>query len=147
MEGMNRGIEASRLFKEIMFLARHRMSRGFEDVGITAPQGMMMGILSRYGRVKISELSERLGLTNSTVSGIVDRLEKQGLVVRERSEEDKRVVYVSPHPKFIEMHKDFHKKVEDSIVNVFNRATPEEIDRILDGFRLLKRLLEDDRGK
>ena len=48
--------------------------------------------------MKITEFSNQLCLSNSTVSGIIDRLEKQEMVVRERSEEDKRVVYVSISP-------------------------------------------------
>ena len=36
--------------------------------------------------MKITELSNKLCLSNSTVSGIIDRLEKQEMVVRERSD-------------------------------------------------------------
>lgn len=43
-------------------------------------------------RISLSELSERMFLHISTVSGIVDRLEKRGYVTRERSREDHRVV-------------------------------------------------------
>lgn len=43
----------------------------------------------------ISLLAERTGSANSTVSGIVDRLEKLGLARRERSEQDRRVILVA----------------------------------------------------
>lgn len=143
MEEMNRGIEVSKLFKEVMLLIRQNMLKGFEDTGITAPQSMVIGTLSKFGRMKVSELSDKLGLTNSTISGIIDRLEKQGIAERERSKEDKRVVYVSLTSKFEDMHQGFHKKMEENMQNMINRGTPEEISKIIDGFDTLKRLLSE----
>ena len=48
----------------------------------------------------ISALAERTGSANSTVSGIVDRLEKLGLARRQRSETDRRVIYVCATEKY-----------------------------------------------
>lgn len=141
MEEINRGLEVSKLFKEVFTLLRQSMAKGFENSGMTAPQGMVIGVLSKFGKMKVSELSDKMGLSNSTVSGIIDRLEKQEVVERERSKEDKRVVYVSVCTKFEETHKSFHKKIEESIGNVISKGTPEDIDKIVDGFTTLKRLL------
>lgn len=137
---INRSVEVARLFKEIMSLFRQHMGKCFEDIGLTMPQSMVIGILSRCGKMKISELSDELGLSNSTVSGIIDRLEKQNIVKRERSRKDRRVVYVSLCSSFEEMHKDFHKKVEENIANIINTGTPEEIEKIIEGFKTLKKL-------
>ena len=52
------------------------------------------------GPVPISALAERTGSANSTVSGIVDRLEKLGLARRQRSETDRRVIYVCATEKY-----------------------------------------------
>ena len=41
----------------------------------------------------ISALAEAAGSANSTISGVVDRLEKMGLVQRVRSDSDRRVIY------------------------------------------------------
>ncbi|MDI3480506.1 MAG: hypothetical protein PWQ97_161 [Tepidanaerobacteraceae bacterium] len=139
---INRSVEVARLFKEVMTLFRHHMGKCVEGMGLTMPQSMVIGILSKFGKMKISELSDRLGLSNSTVSGIIDRLEKQGIVTRERSIEDRRVVYVSLCSDFEEIHKDFHKKVEESLVNIISKGTPEEIDKIIEGFKTIKKLFE-----
>lgn len=143
MEMQNRGIEVAKLFKEVMMLLKHNMSKLFEDCGMTGPQGMVMGTISKLGKTKISDLSSNLGLSNSTISGIIDRLEKQEMVVRERSEEDKRVVYVSLTPKFEEMHQDLHKRAQQNITNIMKRGTPEEITKVIEGFTTLKKLLKD----
>jgi MarR family transcriptional regulator, organic hydroperoxide resistance regulator len=143
MEMSDRSVEVITLVKDILHLLRQFMHKGFEDIGMTGPQGMTMGILFKFKKMKISDLSDHLGLSNSTVSGIIDRLETQNFVERVRSKEDKRVVYVTVCPKFEEMHKGFHQIVETNIQNIIDRGTTEEIDKIVDGFSTLKKLLTD----
>jgi MarR family transcriptional regulator, organic hydroperoxide resistance regulator len=141
MEAANESMEVITLIKEVMSLMKQSISKGFGNDGMTMPQGMVIGTLSRLGKMKINELSKHLGLSNSTVSGIIDRLEKQEMVERIRSDEDKRVVYVSLSSKFESHHQDFHKKMEDSVKSIMNRGTPEEIHKIIDGLIMLKELL------
>jgi len=141
--GTNKGNEIMLLLRDVMSLFRHGMSRNFEDVGLTAAQGMVMGNLMRFGKMKISELSERLSLSNSTVSGIIDRLESQGIVERIRSEEDRRIVYVSKTEKFNEYHKSFHKASAEGVGKIINKGTNEQLDKVIEGLSILKQLLED----
>lgn len=143
MEEQNRSIEVTKLFKDVVHLLKQNMAKGFEAMGITAPQGMVIGTLSKSGKMKISDVSLHLGLSNSTVSGILDRLEKQEMVERIRSVEDKRVVYVSLTPKFQEMHQGFHKIMEENIGSILKKGTPEELDKIIEGMNILKGLLTD----
>ncbi len=105
------------------------------------PQGFLLGMLSRSGKMKVHDLSLKLSMTDSTVSGIIDRLEKNGMVERTRSLEDKRVVYVSISPKFEEMHRDFRKDMEENIGNVISKGTPEELEAIDYGLNIMKRLM------
>ncbi|HZK53696.1 MAG TPA: MarR family transcriptional regulator [Desulfosporosinus sp.] len=145
MEKFNESSKVAKLFQEVMILFKHSMSKVIEEMhqGMTAPQGMVMGILSKEKTIMISELSNKLSLSNSTVSGIIDRLEKQGMVVRKRSEEDRRVVHVSMSPNFTGVHQNFHKHLEENIGKVLNKGTPEELDKIYVGLDVLKTLLSD----
>lgn len=141
MENSNDSIKVAKLFQEVMHMFKQNMCKVFEEIGMTVPQGMVIGILSKEKTLKITELSAKLSLCNSTVSGIVDRLEKQGMVERKRSEQDKRVVYVSISSNFKEMNQNFHKRLEGTIENTMNKGTPEELDKIFVGLDALKRLL------
>ncbi len=80
--------------KTVQQALKHQIHGHFKSLNMTAPQGMMIFMLAKTGPLKISEISEKMSLSNSTVSGIVDRLEKTGYVRRERSEKDRRVVRV-----------------------------------------------------
>ena len=66
----------------------------FGKLNLTFPQALVLSVLGGEGPMPISQLAERTGSANSTVSGIVDRLEKLGLARRTRSETDHRVIYV-----------------------------------------------------
>jgi DNA-binding MarR family transcriptional regulator len=75
--------ESRRLTKE---LAR--------QVDLTGPQLTVLKMLEGLGDLSLSELSERIRAQNSTVTGIIDRMERETLVVRTRSTEDRRVVKI-----------------------------------------------------
>lgn len=66
---------------------------------LTGPQLTVMKLLEQVGDLSLSELSDRIRAQNSTVTGIIDRMEREGLVVRERSKEDRRVVHIRLTPK------------------------------------------------
>lgn len=141
MDELNKSIEVARLFQEVMNLFRHNMKKVISETGMSAPQGMVIRLLSKHKKMKITELSNHLCLSNSTVSGIIDRLEAQEMVIRERSTKDKRVVYVTISPKFQDMHKVFHKQIEENIKNTISRGSEEELDKIFEGLDTLRKLL------
>lgn len=133
--------DAVKLFFELSHILRGKMKKEFLEKGITMPQGLIIGLLSDHGELMISELSTMLGFTNSTTSGIIDRLEKQGIVERTRSKEDKRIVNVKLLPKFSNIHDCFHKTMEAKLERLLEKGTDEEFDRIREGLEVLKRVL------
>ena len=69
------------------------------DLSLT--QLRMLGIL-RDRRLKMSELADYLGLDKSTVSGLVDRAERRGLLRRTPNLADRRAVDVQLSPDGME---------------------------------------------
>ena len=61
---------------------------------LTGPQLTVVKMLESVGDLSLSDLSDRIRAQNRTVTGIIDRMEREGLVVRARSTEDKRVVRI-----------------------------------------------------
>ena len=61
-----------------------------KEFGITGPQLWALKIISADGRLSLGELTQKMYLHPSTVSGVVDRLEKKGYVARDRGREDRR---------------------------------------------------------
>jgi len=62
---------------------------------LTSPQTLVLTKLLRNEGLVISELAKRISLSQATLTDILNRLERRGLVQRNRSEVDKRRVYVA----------------------------------------------------
>ncbi|HMP02249.1 MAG TPA: MarR family transcriptional regulator [Gemmatales bacterium] len=74
---------------------QNRLGRFFREFGLTASQYNVLRILRGTGRPMPSlEIAERMIQVVPAITGLIDRLQKQGLVERRRCQEDRRVVYV-----------------------------------------------------
>jgi len=142
MQNIKSELQIALLFKEINSKFNHTIKEDFKDTGLTVPQIHIIRILHNNERLKISEISKKMSLVNSTVSGIIDRLEKQELVKRIRSESDKRIVYIELTNKANELVKDLRQTIDNYFEGVFVNCSKEEIDTILDGLQTLKKVLD-----
>jgi MarR family transcriptional regulator, organic hydroperoxide resistance regulator len=141
MEEVSKAVKVVQLMKKVMSTIKQRMGNHFKEMNLTGPQGMLMGTLAHHGEMKVSELSEKLGLSNSTVSGILDRLENQGLVERTRSKEDRRVVHIKVTDEFKKHSQKHFDEINQLIEQMMNKATPEELDIILGGMNTLEKVI------
>ena len=62
------------------------------EYDLTAPQFGVLEALFHLGPLSLGDLAEKLLVTGGNVTYVMDRLEDQGLVARERSGDDRRVV-------------------------------------------------------
>ena len=69
--------------------------RTVDACGLTGPQLVVLRGAARLSGASVSALARAVSLSQPTASGIVERLERRGLVRRERSEQDRRAVYVT----------------------------------------------------
>jgi len=93
---IGRIVDAIRGIKSAMERHSKELMKSFR---ITGPQLGALLVVDRYPEISMSELSRRMYLHISTVSGIVDRLKKAGYLFRDRSIEDRRKLYLSLTPK------------------------------------------------
>jgi DNA-binding MarR family transcriptional regulator len=63
---------------------------------MTAPQMSIMRIVVQHDGISLKELSRSVGLAHSTVSGIVDRLAKRGMLERRADASDARISRIYP---------------------------------------------------
>lgn len=129
--------EATRRYQDLPVEAEIRRS------GLTMPQVSAITMLFDRGPLSLKDLSRELGLSHSTVSGIVDRLERRGLLHREVDERDRRLTRISITP-------DVKGYVDQGLLEAqlgrllpaLRSATPEERRRIKEGLTLLHSLIE-----
>lgn len=141
MVDMDRGYEVIKRIKRIKQMMHENMENMFKSVNLTAPQGMVVGTLFKNGPMKIGDISQAMDLSMSTISGIIDRLEKSDIVSREKSNEDKRVILVDLTPSFKKSSKELFKKMEFDWGEKIKNASEDEIEAILNGFDALENVL------
>lgn len=98
---MSASLEPLRLDDQLCF-ALHAAARAttaayaplLTELGITYPQYLVMLVLWEEDGARVTRLAERLQLEPATLTPLLKRLESRGLVTRERSPDDERVVEV-----------------------------------------------------
>lgn len=121
--------------------------RHFGKQNLTFPQAMALNMLGNEGPMPISRLAELTGSANSTISGIVDRLERLGLAKRTRSELDHRVIYVEVTDKYRELRKKTETGVNEYFDNLLGKLSPEKREQVGSALKILEELLEDENKK
>ncbi|MGB7345711.1 MAG: MarR family transcriptional regulator [Pirellulaceae bacterium] len=82
----------------------NRLARFFREHDLTLSQFNLLRVLQTEGReITCGEIAERMIQVVPAITGLVDRLERQGYVLRRRCVEDRRVVFVSITKKGIEI--------------------------------------------
>ncbi|MEO8897362.1 MAG: MarR family transcriptional regulator [Candidatus Dormibacter sp.] len=77
---------------------KRAVARDMHECGQSPAQVHLLGLLNELGPTTVSHVAALLGTTPPSASAMVDRMVDTGLVVRERNEDDRRVVTVSIGP-------------------------------------------------
>jgi len=113
----------------------------FEPLGITYPQYLVLLVLWEKDGRPVNDIARLLHLETNTVTPLLQRMEKQGLVVRKRGKEDtrQRIVSLTPQGKALEeqakeipncLAQQLNDKMEDIQCLV---ATIPALDQLIDG--------------
>lgn len=121
-------------------LFENRLGRLFREYGLTSSQYNVLRILRGEGKPLPSlEIADRMIQVVPAITGLIDRLEKQKLVRRERCAEDRRVVYVEITDKALDTLKKLDKPLEalhQSLIGHLSRKDLKELSRLLEKARI-----------
>ena len=114
----------------------NRFGRLFREHDLTASQYNVLRILRGEGKPLPSlEIADRMIQVVPAITGLIDRLENRGLVVRRRCENDRRVVYVEITDKALEILKQTDKPLANLHKQLLGHMSKKELKQ-------LSRLLE-----
>src|SRR5438128_1494971 len=99
--------------------------------GISGSDLECLDFLILGGRVTAGRLAEVTGLTTGAITGVVDRLEKAGLVRRERDEDDRRKVFISIVPENVARIGKYYEHLQRTMQGVFDGYTDAELRLLL----------------
>lgn len=141
---MNYGKAIINLLKEARTTLDKKIRDCFGGCSLTIPQMAVLTILDQSGEMRISDISDRMGLTNSTTSGIIDRLERMELVERIRQDSDRRVVRVVLTQKASDVDHNIDLMMDNYFQVLFSKESEEDLKAVIKGFEIFNKILKDE---
>jgi DNA-binding MarR family transcriptional regulator len=116
-----------------------------ERMGLSATEHKAADILRRFGPMTAGELADQTGLTTGAVTGLVDRLERNGYVKREHDKSDRRRVIIKPivRGRYEEVQ-DLFEPIKGQLSELLAQYDPQEAAAIADFATKTAQLLTDE---
>src|SRR5436853_1089858 len=92
-------------FLRFSLISYKKLESDLEKLDLTSPQFYVLATIGYAGGLPFGEIGEKMMVTVSNLTGIVDRLEEKKLVVRERDARDRRVVRVTLTDKGLKVYR------------------------------------------
>lgn len=139
---MNKPLYIRDLLKRINKTMVALYTEELKKYGLTIPQFMVIREIREEPKT-IGQISKAVDLSYSTISGIIDRLEREKLVERVRDEKDRRVVWIRKTEDVAEIF----AKVDLIAGEIYQRSivgfTEEELNGIIQSLELLVTKIEE----
>ncbi|HHK74016.1 MAG TPA: MarR family transcriptional regulator [Rhizobiales bacterium] len=107
-----------------------RVGKALAGAGVRPAQAMALVYLGYHNGCQLSELAEGIGSGNAAATGLIDRMEKSGLVARKKLQSDGRGRTVHLLPKGLEVREQVMDVLRDFDDRLAARFTDREINII-----------------
>ena len=140
-------MELNQCINYLLTTSQHRVfqevSKRLENYDVTPVQYGVLHCLWKDDKTTPKEIASELKLENSTISGILDRMEKKNLLKRQVSTEDRRYIEVVLTEKGASLEKPVLDTIDQANLDIL-ASIPEEEQQILKkNLRLLAGLEEN----
>lgn len=125
--------------------ALHDYSTSVEQqIGLTGPQLWALWELSRAGSMSLKALSAKMHLDPSTVTGVVDRLQRQDLLARTPDPKDRRRVILSLTEAGARRLKGAPHPAQGQLLHALHAMPLKEVERLDHALKQVATLMEVD---
>jgi len=118
-----------------------KSSVGIMGFAVNMSQLKAMTAFSEDSLLSMGELCKMANVKMPSMTEVVDRFEKEGILERIRDDEDRRVVKVRMTEKGKEMHKNVLKRRADELTKMFGILTAEDRVKLVDSLRNVSEVL------
>ncbi|MBY4677426.1 MarR family winged helix-turn-helix transcriptional regulator [Marinobacterium arenosum] len=98
--------------------------------GVTGVQAMVLHALQEGDRILSVELGERTQLDSATLTGVLDRLERDGLIERQRHDRDRRAILICLTPQGRELAEQIHPVMEQANRSFTGNLSDAELEQL-----------------
>jgi len=142
-EKMKEQREGGFLIAKIHQLSNRIFTKKLKEYGLdelNSAQGRIMFVLWREDNISIHELSKKTQLSKSTLTSMLDRLEKAGFIKRVHSSKDRREIIIELTDKNISLQDKYVDVSKEMNKLFYNKLSEVEIDEFEN---YLKRILDN----
>ncbi len=118
-----------------------KSSVGIMGFAVNMSQLKAMTAFSEDSPLSMGELCKMANIKMPSMTEVVDRFEKEGLLERTRDDEDRRVVKVKMTAKGKKMHKEVLKRRADELTKMFGVLTTKDRSRLVNSLKNVSELL------
>lgn len=111
------------------------------DYDITPPQFNALLTLIEHGGLTIGELSSKMYLACSTVTDLLDRMERNELVIRIKDDKDRRIVRIQVLDKGNDLIEKILKTRRLYLKSVLSDCSSQKMDDLVSNIELLNSLM------
>jgi DNA-binding MarR family transcriptional regulator len=117
------------------------------DSGLTLTQLKSLFLIANKGSTNFRKLAKALGVTPSNVTGIVDRLEEQGLVSRTQNPEDRREMTLQATDKGKALVSNLKKTGIKHMTQILSLLSLEELSALAQGLSAFVKAADSYKGQ
>lgn len=110
--------------------------------GLTAPQLVVIQALRREGEMSSGAIARAISLSQATVTTIVERLERAGLVRRRKSDADRRMVLVGLTPEGRAKAESAPELLQAGFIRAFGALEPWEQHMLISSVQRIAELMD-----
>ncbi|CAH8189405.1 MarR family winged helix-turn-helix transcriptional regulator [Vibrio aestuarianus] len=114
-----------------------------KDFGLTSPQLLLMREIKSSENVTIRQLSSNTNMSQATATSILDRLEKRGLITRQRDQQDKRKVHALLTTEGNQLLLNAPTLLQDNFIDQFQALSSWEQTLILSSLQRISSMMKN----
>ena len=118
------------------------LDRRLRPLGFSRSRWMILLHLSRQDGIVHSVLAERMGIESATLVRLIDKMESEGLVIRNTSETDRRIKHLHLTNSGIETAKRVKAQAIDLRKKLLSEIDPQQLENTLNTLSLIRKKLE-----
>lgn len=126
-------IHLENVLNELVLAFNHQRQSILNRYHVSELEVEIIKYLSEHEQKKMKEVGEYFNIKLSTLTSTIDKLEKNKLVKRKNSKEDRRVIYIKPTAKGLNLLTDLDASMRNLSESLTSETNAPEFDALVKG--------------
>ena len=135
-------VETMQSLRRIFKATQNYSQEVCREFGVTGPQLWALRTISQNKSISLGELGKAMYLHPSSITGLIDRLEKRGFALRNRDRKDRRVIKITLTPKGTALAKRSPNPIQGKMIHGLKNLKKGTLNSIFNSMKKLVEIME-----